>query len=343
MNPRTKIEVTTGTLVRFLLLVLGLIFLYIIRDIVLIVLVSIVVASSVEPLVRWFERYRFPRVLAVLIIYLGGVTSIFSVFYLLIPPLFSDFQNFFSSLPFLVDKAFVQLHRVMPLLPFDLVLPTLKDVIVRADITVRSALDGAFSATSLVFSKAFDLMFVFVISFYLAVQEDGIANVLRILTPKEHEEYILHLWARSRRKIGRWLQGQLLLGLIIGVIVFIALTVLQVRYAFILAVLTGMLEIIPYFGPVIAAIPAIAIAAIQSPLLGLLVTGIYILVQQMENHLIYPQVVRKTVGVPPLLAIIALLIGGKLAGIMGFIIAVPMAVILVEYVNDIAEHKKTVV
>src|SRR3989338_924515 len=335
MNPRTKIEVTTGTLVRFLLLVVGLVFLYVIRDIVLIILVSIVVASSVEPLVRWFERYRFPRVLAVLIIYLGGVTSIFSVFYLLIPPLFSDFQNFFSSLPFLVDKAFVQLHRVMPLLPFDLVLPTLKDVIVRADITVRSALDGAFSATSLVFSKAFDLMFVFVISFYLAVQEDGIANVLRILTPKEHEEYILHLWARSRRKIGRWLQGQLLLGLIIGVIVFIALTVLQVRYAFILAVLTGMLEIIPYFGPVIAAIP--------SPLLGLLVTGIYILVQQMENHLIYPQVVRKTVGVPPLLAIIALLIGGKLAGIMGFIIAVPMAVILIEYVNDIAEHKKTVV
>src|SRR3989338_654472 len=343
MNPRTKIEVTTGTLVRFLLLVVGLVFLYVIRDIVLIILVSIVVASSVEPLVRWFERYRFPRVLAVLIIYLGGVTSIFSVFYLLIPPLFSDFQNFFSSLPFLVDKAFVQLHRVMPLLPFDLVLPTLKDVIVRADITVRSALDGAFSATSLVFSKMFDFVFVFVISFYLAVQEDGIANVLRILTPKEHEEYILHLWARSRRKIGRWLQGQLLLGLIIGVIVFIALTVLQVRYAFILAVLTGMLEIIPYFGPVLAAIPAIAVAAIQSPLLGLLVAGIYILVQQMENHLIYPQVVRKTVGVPPLLAIIALLIGGKLAGIMGFIIAVPMAVILIEYVNDIAEHKKTVV
>ena len=343
MNPRTKIEVTTGTLVRFLLLVLGLIFLYIIRDIVLIVLVSIVVASSVEPLVRWFERYRFPRVLAVLIIYLGGVTSIFSVFYLLIPPLFSDFQNFFSSLPFLIDKAFVQLHKVMPLIPFDLILPTLKDVVMRADITVRSALDGAFSATSLVFSKMFDFVFVFVISFYLAVQEDGIANVLRILTPKEHEEYILHLWARSRRKIGRWLQGQLLLGLIIGVIVFIALTVLQVRYAFILAVLTGMLEIIPYFGPVLAAMPAIAVAAIQSPLLGLLVAGIYILVQQMENHLIYPQVVRKTVGVPPLLAIIALLIGGKLAGIMGFIIAVPMAVILVEYVNDIAEHKKTVV
>ncbi|HEY4477479.1 MAG TPA: AI-2E family transporter [Candidatus Paceibacterota bacterium] len=343
MNPRTKIEVTTGTLVRFLLLVLGLVFLYVIRDIVLIILVSIVVASSVEPLVRWFERYRFPRVLAVLIIYLGGVTSIFSVFYLLIPPLFSDFQNFFSSLPFLIDKAFVQLHKVMPLIPFDLILPTLKDVVMRADITVRSALDGAFSATSLVFSKMFDFVFVFVISFYLAVQEDGIANVLRILTPKEHEEYILHLWARSRRKIGRWLQGQLLLGLIIGVIVFIALTVLQVRYAFILAVLTGMLEIIPYFGPVLAAMPAIAVAAIQSPLLGLLVAGIYILVQQMENHLIYPQVVRKTVGVPPLLAIIALLIGGKLAGIMGFIIAVPMAVILVEYVNDIAEHKKTVV
>ena len=95
------------------------------------------------------------------------------------------------------------------------------------------------------------------------------------------------------------------------------------------------------FGPIMAAIPAIAVAAIQEPLLGLLVAGIFVLVQQIENHLIYPLVVRKTVGVPPLLAIIALLIGGKLAGIMGFIVAVPVAVVFVEYFNDVAAHKKT--
>lgn len=343
MNPRTTIEVTTGTLVRFLLLVLGLIFLYMIGDIVMIILVSIVIASAVEPMVRWFEQYHFPRVLAVLVIYLGGIIGIFSIFYLLIPPLFSDFQSFFSGLPFLIDKAFIQLREAMPLVPVDLVLPTLKDFITRADLTIQDTLSGVFSASAVVFSKMFEFIFVFVISFYLAVQEDGIANVLRILTPKENEEYVLHLWARSQRKIGRWLQGQMLLGVIIGVIVFIALTVLQVQHAFILAILSAILEIIPYFGPVLAAIPAIAVAAIQSPLLGLLVAGIYVLVQQMENHLIYPQVMRKTVGVPPLLAIIALLVGGKLAGVMGFIIAIPMAVILVEYVNDIVDRKKTVV
>jgi len=174
----------------------------------------------------------------------------------------------------------------------------------------------------------------------LAVQEDGIGNVLRIVTPREHEPYILGLWLRSQRKIGRWLQGQLLLGLIVGVIVFIALTVLEVRYALILAILSAIFEIIPYFGPIMAAIPAIAVAAIQDPLKGLLVAGIYLVVQQMENHLIYPQVVRKTVGVPPLLAIIALLIGGKLGGMMGFIISIPLAVVLVEYLNDVADRKK---
>ena len=135
----------------------------------------------------------------------------------------------------------------------------------------------------------------------------------------------------------------MLLGLIIGVIVFIALTILQVQYAFILSILSALFEIIPYFGPVMAAIPAIAVASIQEPLLGLLVAGIYFIVQQMENHLIYPQVVRKTVGVPPLLAIIAILIGGKLAGMMGVIIAIPLAVVLVEYLIDIVDRKKNII
>ncbi len=343
MHPRTIIDIRTGTLLRLLFLILAVVFLYQIREIVLIVLVSIVIASAVEPLVLWFGRYRVPRVLAVLLIYVFGIIGFFTIVYLLIPPLLKDFQTFFITLPALITKAFEQLQARAPFLPFDFILPTIQDLVSNFDSIVQNSFASAFNATSLLFSKLFAFIFVFVISFYLAVQEDGIAEVLRIVTPKEHEEYALSLWGRSQRKIGRWLQGQMLLGLIIGVMVFIALTILQIRYAFILAVLSALFEIIPYFGPVLAAIPAIAIAAIEKPLLGLMVAGIFFLVQQMENHLIYPQVVRKTVGVPPLLAIIALLIGGKLAGMMGFIIAVPLAVVLVEYLNDVAERKKSLI
>lgn len=340
MKIKTTMEITTGTMARFLLLLLSLVFLYVIRDIVMIILVSIIVASSVEPLVKWFVRYRFPRVFAVLLIYVTGFFSFFTIFYLLIPPLANDFRDFLLNLPMLVGRAFAEVQERMPFLPSDIIVGTLQNVAENADAVVRSSLSGTLRISVSVVERIISVILIFVISFYLAVQEDGIANFLRIVTPREHEPYILSLWSRSQRKIGRWLQGQILLGLIIGVVVFIALTILQVEYAFILAVLSALFEIIPYFGPIMAAIPAIAVAAIQSPFLGLLVGIIFFFVQQIENHLIYPQVVRKTVGVPPLLAIIALLVGGKIAGPLGIIIAIPVAVVLVEYMNDLAEHKK---
>lgn len=345
MQPKsnTTIEITTGTIVRALLFVVGLLFLYTIRDIVLIILAAIVIASSVEPLVRWLKRYRVPRVLAVFIIYVGGIFGFIAIFYLLVPPLASDFQQFVNRLPSLLEMALIKLQEKVGFLPIETILDQIRAISLDTTGYVDNALSGVFHFSSSFISGIVAFVFIVVISFYLAVQEDGIANVLRILTPREYEAYILHLWGRSQIKIGRWLQGQLLLGVIIGVIVFIALTILQVQYAFVLAILSALFEIIPYFGPVLAAMPAIAVAAIQDPFLGLLVAGIYVIVQQMENHLIYPQVVRKTVGVPPLLAIIALLIGGKLAGVIGFIVAIPMAVVLVEYLNDVVDKKKNIV
>lgn len=343
MKTHMTIDITTSTLMRILLIVMGVFFLFAIRDVVMIVLVSIVIASAVEPMVKWFIRHRIPRVLGALIVYVGGIAGFISVVYLLIPPVFADFQTFFTRLPVLLEVALRQLQRQVHFLPVDLGVMSLREAATNANVYINDAIALFVGHTSNVFASLVSFILILVISFYLAVQEDGVGDFLRIVVPKEHEAYILGLWKRSELKIGRWLQGQILLGVIIGVLVFIALTILQVRQALILAVLSAIFEIIPYFGPVMAAIPAIAVAAIQQPLLGLIVAGVYFVVQQMENHLIYPQVVRKTVGVPPLLAVLALLIGGTLAGIGGIIISIPLAVVLVEFLNDVADRKKNLV
>lgn len=314
---------------------------YAVRDVVMIVLVSIVIASAVEPMVKWLMKRRIPRVFSVLLIYLGGVAGFIAIFYLLIPPVFTNFQAFFVRLPVLLETALIQFQAKVHFLPLEFGISSLREAAANSNIYIDRAVSEFFGETASLFSGIVSFIFVVVISFYLAVQEDGIGEVLRILTPKEHEPYVLHLWRRSQHKIGRWLQGQLLLGVIVGVMVFIALTLLRVPEAFVLAVLTSIFEIIPYFGPIMAAIPAIAVAALQNPLLGLLVAGVYTIIQQLENHLIYPQVVRKTVGVPPLMAILALLIGAQLGGIMGIIISIPVAVVLVEFLTDVAEHKKS--
>ena len=196
------------------------------------------------------------------------------------------------------------------------------------------------TATAAFFGGALSLILIIVISFYLSVQEHGIENFLKIVTPREYEGYILDLWARSRRKIGLWLQGQFLLGILVGVLVFLGLTILGVKYALLLAILTAIFEVIPVFGPVMAAIPAVGIAFLQKPVLGLSVLVLYFIVQQFENHLIYPLVVRKTIGVPPLLVVLALVIGGTLGGFFGLLLSVPIAAVLVEVVNDIARKKE---
>ena len=335
-------NISTNTMIRFAAVILGIIFLWVIRDIMMIILVSIVIASAVEPLVQWFIRWRIPRVLSALIIYIFGMTFVIGTFYLLVPPLAGDLQTFFSHLPSLIETALVKFQQKFPFFSLEFVINAIRTSAINADQYVREAVSGFFTFSSAFFSSVMFFGLTVVISFYLTAQEDGIADVLRIVTPKEYEEYALDLWARSQRKIGRWLQGQLLLGLLVGVLVFIMLTVLRVEHAFLFAVLSALFELIPYFGPVMAAIPAIAVTAIKDPFLGLLVAGIYFLVQQMENHLIYPQVVRKTVGVHPLLAIIALLVGGTVAGAIGIIIAIPLAVVLVEYLNDVVKRKRTV-
>ncbi|MEK9175583.1 MAG: AI-2E family transporter, partial [Patescibacteria group bacterium] len=149
----------------------------------------------------------------------------------------------------------------------------------------------------------------------------------------------LDLWKRAQRKIGRWLQGQFLLGVLVGVMVFLMLMILNVPHASILALLAAVFEIIPIFGPIMAAIPAIAIASLQSTTLGLLVLGLFVIVQQIENHLIYPLVVRKTIGVPPLLVVLAVVVGAKLGGFFGILLSVPIAAVLVEFLNDISARK----
>ena len=336
------IDISFWTMVKATIIVVLVAAFWYLRDVVTMVLLAIVIASAIEPAARWFGKYKIPRVWGVIIVYLFTISVLFSVVYFLIPPLLGDVLDFATSLPDFIEEGFSPQSPLFSLFPS---LPgALKEIISDFAISLQQSIpeitSGVASATSTIFGEVFSVILMGVISFYLAVQEKGIENFLRIVTPLQHEEYTIGLWRRSQKKIGRWLQGQLLLGLLVGIFVFLGLTILGVKYALSLAILSGVFEIIPVFGPVMAAIPAVAIALLQSPVLGLSTLGLYVIVQQFENHLIYPLVVRKTVGVPPLLVIIAIIVGGKLAGIYGIILSVPLAAVLIEFLNDLAERKR---
>lgn len=335
------LHISTGTIVRTVLVLIGFYALYLLSDLLLVLLTSIVVASSVEPAARWFMARRLPRTLAVLTVYVIFLSFFLSLFYFFLPPLLKEFSQFFSSLPGYFDF----LDKWNPwgdVMDYQEILTNLVSNFTGATTMIGGAADAAGGIARTVggvFRGLLNFILIIVISFYLAVQEKGIENFLKIIVPQKNEKYVIDLWYRSQHKIGRWMQGQVILGFFVGVLVYLGLLVMGVQHAFLLAIVAAMFELIPVFGPTLAAVPAVLIGFSSSVTLGLMVIAFYVIIQQFENHLIYPIVVRKVVGVPPILVIIALLIGAKLAGFIGVILSVPLAAALMEFVNDIEKRK----
>ncbi|PIP87042.1 hypothetical protein COW81_02380 [Candidatus Campbellbacteria bacterium CG22_combo_CG10-13_8_21_14_all_36_13] len=345
--PTTKISIDSGTIVRFLGFVILVVLIFVLRDVVLTFIASVVIASSIEPFTEKLEKRGVPRLLSVIGIYVGTAIFVVSMFYFFAPPLVDDISNIISRAPEYIDSLQIWGEsgnsvwggKILSSINSDSISMTqIADQLKQSAVGIGS---GAFGFFSGAFGGLMSFILIIVLSFYFAVQKDGIDTFLRIVTPIQKEEYIINLWKRSQRKMGRWLQGQFILGLIVGVLVYLGLTIIGVKSAFLLAILAGFLEIIPLFGPIIAAIPAIAIALIDGGLSSsIMVIGLYLIVQQFENHLIYPLVVKKVVGVPPLLVIVSLVIGAQLAGFLGILLSVPIIAAIMEYTNDVEARKK---
>ena len=344
-----SLEITTGTIVRSILFILLIGLLFYLRDLVLIILTAIVIASAIEPATKWFRKYKIPRVPAVLIVYTIVVAFLFGLFYMFIPAILDEASQFFGQLPTYVETVNV----TNPITGNPVISTDAQETVDRvqgfsfqtiiADLqaSFRNASEGFFVALNAVFGGILSLILIVVFSFYFAVQESGIDDFLKIITPLQHQKKVISLWKRAQTKIGLWMQGQLVLALIIAVLTYLGLTIFGVPYALLLAILAAIFELIPIFGPILAAIPAVIIAFITGGAqLGAMVIGLYLIIQQFENHLIYPLVVKKVVGVPPLLVIIALIIGAQLAGFLGIILSVPVAAAIQEFVSDIERERE---
>jgi predicted PurR-regulated permease PerM len=338
MERISTVTISTTAIVKTILLVLLVWLLFFLKDLVLIVLTSIVIASAIEPSVRWFLARGLARVFSVLLIYILAGLTLASVFYVFAPLFLEEVSSLLASLPnylnsFDVSKVPFGASSLLEQLSFSEVLQSLQ-------LSLSSMSLGFVETASIVFGGLTSFILVVVFSFYFAVQETGVDDFLRIVTPQKYQKRVLSLWKRSQMKIGLWMKGQLTLAFIVGVLVYLGLTVLGVSYALVLAIIAAFFELIPLFGPVLAAVPAAGLALSDGGFgLMLMVIGLFIIIQQFENHLLYPLVVTKVVGIPPLLVILALLIGAQVAGLLGIILSVPAAVVLQELLHEIDEER----
>jgi predicted PurR-regulated permease PerM len=365
MEKNFNINISSGTIIKTLVIIVLAFMLYKMMDLVLVVLTAVVIASAAEPIINFFSRYKVKRLFAVIITYICVILIFSGLLYFFIPPVLKEASNLLSNAPQYLNSitlwnplnsdTLVETGRVASGISDGLnssrqligglsndttKTSILSDLIVRFQGITSNASDSIINIASGIFGGAFSFILILVLSFYLAVQEGGVEKFLKIITPIKNEAYVVNLWKRSQRKIGYWMQGQLLLGIVVGVLVYLGLMILGVQNALVLAVFAGVLEIIPVFGPILSAIPAILFGFMGGGLTtGLLVLGLFVIIQQFENHLIYPLVVKKVVGVSPIIVILALIIGGKLAGFLGIILSVPVTAALMEFIYDVQKDK----
>lgn len=340
MVEKRTIDISTGIIFRTILILLGMWFLYLIIDIVAILFIAVIFTSSIEPLVDWFQRLKVPRSLGVLIVYVLLFGSLGTMVYFLIPPFLVQFRSFSEDFPNYVERIMSFFRGVESYAQSHNIEFRLEDFLQTVGGNVSMTSSKIFSTTIGVFSGFISMVVVLSLTFYMSVKRDGMKSVITSIIPEKHHVYASSLIDRMKEKIGRWMQGQFLLMIIIFSFYFLTLYFLKVPYALLLAIFGGLLEIIPYLGPIISAVPAVILGFFVSPLTGFLVLGAYILIQQIENNIITPQIMKKAVGLNPVVVILVLLIGAKMGGILGAILAVPIATIVSVFVRDLFGKKK---
>ena len=306
---------------------------YLVRDVLLLIYMSGLLAVGFSPIVRLIERQRFlpigtqrfPRWLAILVLYLFIIGALVGIGFLVVPPIVQQARQLWSALPEMLDKA--QAFLVSKgLLSQPL---TIQEAVARAPVSKSGdAVTTVFGAIVGVAGGLFGFLTILILTFYLLVEADQLrASMLRLVAPSRRAQ----VDAVSRDitlKVSAWLGGQMLLGAIIGITSALGLWLIGVPFFYVLALISGVGELIPVVGPILSAIPAVAVASSISLKTALLVITFFVVQQQVENHVLVPKVMARQVGVSAVTVIIALLIGGKLLGIIGAILAVPTAAIL---------------
>jgi predicted PurR-regulated permease PerM len=328
-EPRT-ITISTRTLLLALVLVLAVVLLFVLRDVVITVFVASVLAAAMDPSITALERRGLPRPIGLTILLLLIVGLIAVTLVTFVPLLIDQAQQFAGHLPEIYQRNLDALRR------------SGNGPIANAvENGVRTLSQSAGSAAQTFFGGALTLLRgmmslfgVIVLTAYMVMQQKEMKAGLIEFAAARHRPRIARLLREIKSRLGQWLRGQLLLGAVIGTCSYVGLLLLKVKFAVLLAVLAGVTELIPIVGPIIGAIPAVIVAAADQPILGLWVGLMYIGIQQLENHLLVPRIMAQAAGLSPVTVLIALLVGARLAGILGVFIAVPASIIAQVVVED---------
>ena len=279
-------------------------------------LAAVIIATALSPAVEWLER-RLPRVFAILLVYLVVVLAIGGIGWVVVPPMARQAQGLITGGPELIESGRSWVDRWDPLG---------EERLVNA---IQSTMDR-FSSVLLavpfkVLSTATEILLVLIMSIYWLLVSPALYRFVLSLFPGERRDWAGSILQEMGRSMGGYVRGAVLDGIIVAAIVYTALLIIGVDFPLVLALVTGVAELVPVVGPIVAAVPAFVIAWLDSPVKALIVLVFYVVLHQFEGNILLPNIMRRQADIPPLLTLFALFTGGSVGGILGALIAIPLA------------------
>jgi len=290
-----------------------------IRDILFLLFIAFLLMTALHPMVVALEKMRIPRTLGILTMYV----FIFGVFGLslagAVPVLVNQSARLIADLPTFVAQ-------VLPYWNIDVSALTRQ---------IAPISENIVKVTVEIFSNIVTTLMTLVFTFYFLLERPRAEQTLTSLVGEAMAQRVLTILRMIERKLGGWVRGELFLMFAIGVLSYLGLTILRVEFALPLAIIAGMLEIVPTIGPIVSAIPAVLVALATSPFLALTVIALYFIIQQTENNILVPLVMKRSVGFSPLVTLLSVMIGGRFAGIVGAVLAIPFVLVLQVIITEL--------
>jgi len=311
---------------------------YLARDILIWFFFALVISILIQPAINFLRRIHIPKIIAAILIYLSIFTLLGVLIYLTAPIFIYEIKQFSQSLP----DYFERISPILRQFGFDASKGLEEFTSILTDNLEKSS-KGVISALLAFFGGLSSTVFILTLSFFLSLEEKGVEKVLVLLSPKKYETQIMDLFKRAQSKVAGWFGARILACIFVGVASFIVFYIFGVKYAFIFALLAGILNFVPYVGPWITSVLLLVFVASSSPdswFLVLYVLLSFMLIQMIENSLLTPVLMKKMIDLPPVLVLLALLVGSQIFGFLGTIFAVPVFGIIYEFLKEFLEKRR---
>ncbi len=308
---------------------------YLLRSVIVWAVLALIISALFNPVIELLEKRKINRVSAAIIVYLGFLLICALLLMVTVPPLIAETQYFSSNFseyfakvpPFLSNLGLNSLEGISSLNS------TLNDGLVKIS-------GNIFHIFSSLFGSIFSGITIFVLAIYMSIEERDIIKGIRLVSPKQFEEEVLNRWQRSQYHVSAWFGSRVLSCIGVAIMTFLLCVFLKIKFALVLALLAGVLNIVPMIGPIISGLIVMAFAFFDSIPKLIVATIFLFIIQQIESNLLMPIFSKKMSGLPAVLVLLSILIGGVLGGIVGAILAIPFAGILFEGLRDYFNHRK---